>query len=107
MGSTARVSKLAELRAKTDRELVRIIDRQLEFALQFARDVDARKPASDPDAVERFRVQAEEMYTEALRLLTRVEDPHSKQQLETKGHWVGQRLNVPAMARRSWASAYC
>jgi len=103
MGSTARLSKLAELRAKTDRELAKVIDMQLERALHLA-----RHPDNDPDSLKRSRVQAEDICAEALRLLTQVENPHSREQLETELNAVRQRLKAPADAgRRRWASAYC
>jgi hypothetical protein len=103
MGRTARLSKLAELRAKTDRELAKVIDMQLERALHLA-----RHPDNYPDSLKLARVQAEDICAEAVGLLTKVEDPHSREQLETKFNVVRQRLKAPADAgRRRWASAYC
>lgn len=108
MDSAARVSKLAELRAKTDRELAKIIDNQLQRAMHLARAAEAQKPANDPDSVKPLGVQAEEICAGAMRLLTLVEDPHNRRQLETKYNSIRQRLSGPADARRrTWASAYC
>jgi hypothetical protein len=47
MSATAQLSKLAELRAKTDRDLVSIIDHALEVGLRLA----ANEPDVDPAGV--------------------------------------------------------
>jgi len=106
MGTAARLLKLAELRAKTDRDLVIIIGKQVERALAHA--AEARRHANDSVIAERSRVQAEQMCTEALRFLSKVEDPRSRGHLETKLDALRQRLKAPEEAsRRRWASAYC
>jgi hypothetical protein len=61
------LSKLAELRTRTDRELAGIIDRQLDFVFI----------ARDPKA-------AEEAYVQACRLLRFVEDSNERRRLELK-----------------------
>jgi hypothetical protein len=68
MNSTLEVFKLAELRAKTDRELVAIIDAELELGLRFA-------PG---------HLRAEIAYTNARNLLPKVEDLTQRRRLEAK-----------------------
>jgi hypothetical protein len=61
MGTLVHFPKLAELRARTDRDLVRILNADLERSLALAR-VAATKHSI-------FRSQAETMYTRARALL--------------------------------------
>ena len=58
MSSMTREAKLAELRAKTDAELVRHVTRQLNLGLRFALELD-----------DRSHRRAEEAYSEIVRLL--------------------------------------
>ena len=68
MNSTLEVFKLAELRAKTDRELVAIIDTELELGLRFA-------PG---------HLRAKIAYANARNLLPKVEDLTQRRRLEAK-----------------------
>jgi hypothetical protein len=65
MQTTVNLSKLAELRVKTDRDLVRVIDHELELGL-------------------RSNVPAEKARAEALKLLPAVEDLMEWHRLERK-----------------------
>ena len=73
---TATAPKLAELRAKTDRELVRIIDNALEVGLLLA--------ASDTqnDSARRRHGRAQEIYANTVTLLPKVEDVSERRRLE-------------------------
>ncbi len=65
MESTVNMSKLAELRVRTDRDLVRIIDQELELGLG-------------------SHILAENAWAEALKLLPAVEDLRERWRLEKK-----------------------
>jgi|ERR1700691_454179 hypothetical protein len=68
MNRTIEIFKLAELRAKTDRELVGIIDAELELGLRFV-------PG---------HLRAEIAYANARKLLPKVEDLTQRRRLEVK-----------------------
>jgi hypothetical protein len=78
MSATARLSKLAELRGKTDRELVRIIDNALKVGLLLA--------ATDThgDSATQLHGRAEEIYANTLMLLPKVEDVSERRRLEER-----------------------
>jgi hypothetical protein len=82
MSGALELSKLAELRAKTDRELAGFINRNLDSALL----------ASE--------TTAESVYADVGRLVRFVEDPGERRRLETKLRHVRERLegrrSVPA-----------
>jgi len=69
MSSASVYSKLAELRAKTDHELVRLIDDQLNLGFRVA----LTAPAT-----------AAKVYAEARKLTDKVEDPGERRRLESK-----------------------
>ena len=71
-------SKLAELRAKTDRELVSIIDNALEVAVLLA----ANEPDVDPAGV--LHRRAADIYADTLMLASKVEDVGERRRLEEK-----------------------
>ena len=77
MSATAQLSKLAELRAKTDQDLVRIIDHAVEVGLLLVTDthVDSAGP---------LHVRAEEIYANTLTLIPKVEDVGERRRLEDK-----------------------
>ena len=64
MGTLVHFPKLAELRARTDRDLVRILNADLERALALASVAATRHSV--------FRSQAETMYTRAKKLLPKL-----------------------------------
>jgi len=80
MSSTLEIFKLAELRVKTDRELVRIINNELELGLRLALIVESS--TGDFDSTE--PLLAEKAYAVALKLLPMVEDPSERRRLEQK-----------------------
>jgi hypothetical protein len=88
MGTLVYFPKLAELRARTDRDLVRILNADLERALALA-SVAATKQSV-------FRSQAEAMYNRARTLLPELSgasaDEHA--QLESKLKELGMALDL-------------
>jgi hypothetical protein len=78
MSDTAKRSKLTELRAKTDRDLVRIIDNALEIGLLLA----ANEPDVDPAGV--LHRRAADIYADTLMLASKVEDVGERRRLEEK-----------------------
>jgi hypothetical protein len=73
--STPALSKLAELRAKTDQQLMRVILRELDRALPMARAATSRESP--------LYIRAEKAYARVKPLVSRVEGVSSKH-LETK-----------------------
>jgi hypothetical protein len=78
MSVTAPLSKLAELRAKTDRELVGIIDNALEVGLLLA----ANDPDLDPAGV--LHRRAADIYVDTVMLVEKVENVREQRRLEEK-----------------------
>ncbi len=78
-------SKLEQLRAKTDRELVALIDRELERGLNLARSVDEHWAA------------AEKVSTEARQLLPKVYNLGERLRLEHKLRVLHERLDALSM----------
>jgi hypothetical protein len=76
MGSTSEFAKLAQLRAKTDRQLVALIAHQVEHSLSVAR--------SCADRPEQYRAVAEKTYTEARRLISQVYNLNERLRLEAR-----------------------
>jgi hypothetical protein len=78
MTASAQSSKLAELRAKTDRDLVRIIDNALEVGLLLA----ANEPNVDPGGV--LHRRAADIYADAVMLVQKVEDVGERRRLQSR-----------------------
>ncbi len=78
MSATAQLSKLAELRAKTDQDLVSIIENALEVGLLLA----VNEPDVDPAGV--LHRRAVDIYTDAVMLVQKVEDVGERQRLEDR-----------------------
>ena len=76
MRATAQPSKLAELRAKTDRDLVSIIDNAVELGLLLA----ANEFSVDPAGV--LHRRAADIYAAAVMLLEKVENVGERRRLE-------------------------
>ena len=76
MSATAQLSKLAELRAKTDQDLVTIIANALEVGLLIA----ATETHVDPARL--LHSRADKIYADALMLLSKVEDRGERRRLE-------------------------
>ena len=78
MTATAQLSKLAELRAKTDRDLVSIINNALEVGLLLA----ANEADVDPAGV--LHRRAADIYADAVMLVEKVEDVGERRRLKGK-----------------------
>jgi len=88
MGTLVDFSKLAELRARTDRDLVRILNADLERSLALASVAATRHSV--------FRSQAEAMYTRAKNLLPKLYGATAEEraQLEAKLKELGMALDL-------------
>jgi len=78
MSATAQLSKLAALRAKTDRDLVSILDNALEVGLLLA----ANEPDVDPAGV--LHRRAADIYADMVMLVQKVEAVQERRRLEEK-----------------------
>jgi hypothetical protein len=78
MSATAPQSKLAELRAKTDRQLVSLIDNALDLGLLLA----ANERDLDPAVV--LHRRAADIYADTVMLAERVENVQERRRLEGK-----------------------
>ena len=87
MNATAQLSKLAELRAKTDRDLVSIIDNAVEVGLLIA----ATDTHVDP-AGRLLQGRADKIYTDTLMLVSKVEDVNERRRLADKLKQLGDIL---------------
>ena len=76
MRATAQPSKLAELRAKTDRDLVSIIDNAVELGLLLA----ANEFSVDPAGV--LHRKAADIYADTVMLVEKVENVREQRRLE-------------------------
>ena len=72
MSTPFELAKLAELRAKTDRQLIRLIDDEVERGLNLARLHRNTHSAMDWDSAKWHRAKAERAYAEAAKLLPTV-----------------------------------
>ena len=88
MGTLVAFPKLAELRARTDRDLVRILNADLERSLALANVAATRRSV--------FRSQAEAMYNRAKILLPRLSGVTAgeRTELETKLKELGMALDL-------------
>jgi hypothetical protein len=87
MSATAQPSKLAELRAKTDRDLVSIIDNAVELGLLLA----ANEFDVDPAGV--LHRRAADIYANAVMLAEKVENVREQRRLEEKLRQLRKRLD--------------
>ena len=78
MTTASQCSKLAELRAKTDRDLVCLIDNALDLSLLLA----ANEEDGDPVGV--LHGRAANIYADAVMLVEKVEDVQEQRRLEEK-----------------------
>ena len=92
MSSVSIYSKLAELRAKTDQELVSLIDEELNLGFRVA----LTAPAT-----------AAKVYAEAQQLTQKVEDPGQRGKLENKLKLLGQTLDSRSAPDLLHACATC
>jgi hypothetical protein len=92
MSCTSERAKLAELRARTDRELIALIDREMERARA---------------AAEQGRTEAETAYAEAVRLLPLVYNLAERRRLERRTQLVREMFEMrpPAAGGRAQSAA--
>jgi hypothetical protein len=86
MSGTAQLSKLAELRAKTDRDLVSIIDNALEVGLLLAAS------EADVDSAGVLHRRAADIYRDTVMLVEKVENVGERRRLEEKLRQVRESL---------------
>lgn len=84
MSNTAEFSKLAELRVKTDRELVRIIEGELERGLRLALIGPGPKIVNHFDSTKPPHASAAKAYADAVKLLPKVDDMTERGRLQSK-----------------------
>jgi len=86
MGTDSQLAKLAVLRAKTDRQLLQLINSRLERGLQIARIHVTVCSNALTECSAQHRASAEGAYEEALKLLPTVREPdeRSRRQIEAK-----------------------
>jgi hypothetical protein len=77
-------SKLAELRSRTDRQLIQIINSELERGLHLALLAAETEAAYHFGVTELHDAEAEKACAYALSLLQRVDDTNERQRLESK-----------------------
>jgi hypothetical protein len=103
MGGTSMLSKLAELRLKTDRELAAIIDAELQLGFDFLRQMRS----ASLDSVETPRVGAEKAHAEAVKLMPLLDDSEERQRLERKVRQLREGLDRLAASRKSRIHPAC
>jgi hypothetical protein len=84
MTKISNVSKLAELRARTDRQLIKIINSELERGLHLALLAAETKSAYDVGATEPSYVEAEKACAYAVSLVSKVDDTDERRRLDSK-----------------------
>lgn len=90
------ISELEQLRARTDRELVALIDRELDRGLEYARSAD------------RHWADAEKVSAEARKLLTKVYNLNERLRLERRARELREAMGgfpVPDQQPRIRAAA--
>jgi|SRR5579864_489771 len=103
MSTTLELCKLAELRVKTDQELVRIINDQLERGLRLTLIAEGKSSTRTFHSTE--PLHAENAYAEGMKSLLMVEDPSERRRLERKLKQLREALDRPSMPDESWAQA--
>jgi len=105
MSDTSKVSKLAELRLKTDRQLAGLIDSALERGLRLSELASTTSFVTGSGSP---RVRAERCYAENLVLWSKVEDPGERWRLERKLERLRAALNeLRPIERRRVQAASC
>jgi hypothetical protein len=98
MSTTVELSKLAELRAKTDRDLAVIINN----ALQLGQRLAANEPDVDPAGI--LHRNAADIYANTVMLVQQIEDVRERRRLEEKLGQLHERLNRDAPVQAAGAS---
>lgn len=97
MTALSQMYKLAELRAKTDEDLVYLVGNALEIGIQCA-----SAAMSTPGAL---RAKAEDIYASALMLLPKIENVHARRKLSDKAGRVRELLDHSAFVHAESFSA--
>jgi hypothetical protein len=97
MTALSNLCKLAELRAKTDQDLVRLVGNALELGIQCA-----SAARNTPGAL---RLKAEDIYANALMLLPKIEDVQKRRKLGNKADRIRGLLDS-TIARTASCSTY-
>jgi len=97
MTALSNLCKLAELRAKTDQELVHLVSNALELGIQCASAAKATPGA--------LRVKAEDIYANALMLLPKIENINERRKLSNKADQIRVLLDS-TIAQAASYSAY-
>ncbi|HUJ22497.1 MAG TPA: hypothetical protein VLX58_13280 [Bryobacteraceae bacterium] len=92
-----KISKLAELRAKTDQELVKIIDDRLDLELRMASRIQVQSGAA--------KSRAEKSCREVSKLLSKVEDPEERRRLHQKFARLREALGDSATSKPTLQAA--
>jgi hypothetical protein len=103
MESRTQFFKLQELRTKTDRQLVIIIDKALDLAFRFASLAESKYQGI---SAELPRNRAQISFAEAAKLMTRVENLDERRRLEAKLQQLREdldRLATPLRARTAYS----
>ena len=82
--TNSKMTKLAELRARTDRQLIQIINNELERGLHLALLAAEAESAYHFGVTELHDAEAEKVCAYALSLLPRVDDTNERRRLESK-----------------------
>jgi hypothetical protein len=99
MTAPAQLSKLTELRAKTDRQLVGIIDNALDLSLLLA----ANEADLNPAGV--LHCRAADIYADSVMLIEMVEDVRERRRLEEKLRQLRHALDSQVRLRAAGSSA--
>jgi hypothetical protein len=91
MTALSEMSKLAELRAKTDRDLVHLVGNALELGIQCA--------AAAVSTHGTLRARAEDIYANALMLLTKIENVGERRKLSDKAGRMRELLDRSTIAQ--------
>jgi hypothetical protein len=93
----SQLSKLAELRAKTDQDLVHLIGNALERGIQCA--------SAAPSTHGTLRAKAQDIYANALILLPKIENVRERRKLSDKAVRIRELLDHATVAQTAACSA--
>ncbi|HLK47246.1 MAG TPA: hypothetical protein VKT49_03875 [Bryobacteraceae bacterium] len=91
MTAVAQLSKLSELRAKTDQDLVILTGNALEVGIQCA-EAAANKPGP-------LHEKAQNIYANSLMLLSKIENMKERRRLESKARHLQELLDFSRVAK--------
>lgn len=96
MTALSNLCKLAELRAKTDQDLVYLVGNALELGIQCA--------SAATNKMGNLRAKAEDIYTKALMLLPEIEDVHERRKLGNKADRIRELLDSTIAQSASYST---